>query len=105
MCDFCAYVPEADAAQGDLVFFKGTSARTGNDITHVAIYCDNIIYEAGDNGVGYARLDTPYCQAHFAGFGRVPGIEVEAVSNDAEGNKTNAGTAPVPQNDGGTKDE
>ena len=105
MCDFCAYVPEADAAQGDLVFFRGTSARTGNDITHVAIYCDNIIYEAGDNGVGYARLDTPYCQAHFAGFGRVPGIEVEAVSNDAEGNKTNAGTAPVPQNDGGTKDE
>ena len=120
MCDFCAYVPEADAAQGDLVFFRGTSARTGNDITHVAIYCgDNIIYEAGDNGVGYARLDTPYSQAHFAGFGRVPGIEIGTVSNDievvsndvkvdsndAEDSETNAGTAPVPQNDGGTRNE
>lgn len=113
MCDFCAYVPEADAAQGDLVFFRGTSARTGNDITHVAIYCgDNIIYEAGDNGVGYARLDTPYSQAHFAGFGRVPGIEIVAVQNDsvvvsneAEGSETNAGTAPVPQNERGTENE
>lgn len=113
MCDFCAYVPEADAAQGDLVFFRGTSTRTGNDITHVAIYCgDNIIYEAGDSGVGYARLDTPYCQAHFAGFGRVPGIEIGTVSNDvkvdsndAERSETIAGTAPVPQNDGGTRNE
>ena len=101
MCDFCTYVPEADAAQGDLVFFRGTSARTGNDITHVAIYCgDNIIYESGDKGVGYARLDTPYCQAHFAGFGRVPGIEVSSATNNTEGSETNAGTAGVPENGG-----
>ncbi len=89
-------------------------------LCNVAIYCgDNIIYEAGDNGVAYARLDTPYSQAHFAGFGRVPGIEIGTVSNDievvsndvkvdsndAEGSETNAGTAPVPQNDGGTRNE
>jgi len=88
MYDYCVYVEEPEAAQGDLVFLRGTSDRTGNDITHVAIYCGgNVIYEAGDNGVGYSTMDSAFFREHFAGFGRVPGkelIEMEEQENERQ---------------------
>lgn len=54
---------------GDFVFFKGT--YNGPYITHVAIYVgNNNIYEAGNNGIGYATLTEYYIQ-HLAGYGRL----------------------------------
>jgi murein DD-endopeptidase MepM/ murein hydrolase activator NlpD len=60
----------SEAQPGDLVFFHSTYS-TVNPITHVAIYCGGgLMYHAG-NPIGYANMNTPYWQSHFAGFGRI----------------------------------
>ncbi|PGV34571.1 lytic transglycosylase [Bacillus anthracis] len=53
---------------GDLIFFQGTY-KPG--ISHIGIYVgNNRMFHAGDP-IGYADLNTPYWQQHFAGYGRV----------------------------------
>ena len=57
-----------DPQPGDLIFFQGTY-KPG--ISHIGIYVgNNRMFHAGDP-IGYADLNTPYWQQHFAGYGRV----------------------------------
>ncbi|MEH7026093.1 bifunctional lytic transglycosylase/C40 family peptidase [Bacillus wiedmannii] len=57
-----------DPQPGDLIFFQGTY-KPG--ISHIGIYVgNNRMFHAG-NPIGYADLNTPYWQQHFAGYGRV----------------------------------
>ncbi|WP_242242798.1 bifunctional lytic transglycosylase/C40 family peptidase [Bacillus cereus group sp. BfR-BA-01309] len=57
-----------DPQPGDLIFFQGTY-KPG--ISHIGIYVgSNRMFHAGDP-IGYADLNTPYWQQHFAGYGRV----------------------------------
>ncbi|WP_342719948.1 bifunctional lytic transglycosylase/C40 family peptidase (plasmid) [Bacillus paramycoides] len=57
-----------DPQPGDLIFFQGTY-KPG--ISHVGIYVgNNRMFHAGDP-IGYADLNTPYWQQHFAGYGKV----------------------------------
>lgn len=59
-----------DPKPGDLIFFHSTY-NAGRYITHVGIYVGNgQMYHAGDP-IGYANLNTPYWQSHFAGYGRI----------------------------------
>lgn len=57
-----------DPQPGDLIFFQGTY-KPG--ISHVGIYVgNNRMYHAG-GPIGYADLNNPYWQQHFAGYGKV----------------------------------
>lgn len=57
-----------DPQPGDLIFFQGTY-KPG--ISHIGIYVgNNRMFHAGDP-IGYADLNIPYWQQHFAGYGRV----------------------------------
>ena len=63
-------VSAADARPGDLVFFEGTYDTDG--MSHCGIYVGNgMMIHAGDP-IGYANINQPYWQAHFAGFCRLP---------------------------------
>ena len=58
----------SDPQPGDLIFFQGTY-KPG--ISHIGIYVgNNRMFHAGDP-IGYADLNTPYWQQHFAGYGKV----------------------------------
>jgi murein DD-endopeptidase MepM/ murein hydrolase activator NlpD len=72
----CDPIPESELMPGDLVFFHSTYS-TSNPISHVAVFVGYIdgmhpyVFHAGDP-IGYALIDTPYWQAHFYGYARVP---------------------------------
>ena len=67
----CTPIDAADAQAGDIIFFTGTY-KSGNPVSHVGIYCGNgIMIHAGDP-IKYSNINTPYWQAHFYGFARVP---------------------------------
>ena len=67
----CVLVPKNEAIPGDLVFFQGTYAGAGI-ASHIGIYVGNgKMIHAGDP-IGYADINTKYCQKHFLGFGRLP---------------------------------
>ncbi|MEI3894584.1 C40 family peptidase, partial [Bacillus sp. CCNWLW75] len=54
---------------GDLVFFKNTYK---NGISHIGIVVgDGRMIHAGDKGIEYSNLNSPYNQQHFAGYGRL----------------------------------
>lgn len=66
----CVPVSAADARPGDLLFFTGTYSTTSY-ITHIAIYVGNGQMLHAGNPIGYASINTPYWQQHFAGYGRL----------------------------------
>ena len=68
----CARVSPSEARAGDLIFFTGTY-NSGNPVSHVGIYCGNgTMVHAGDP-IKYSRIDTPYWNAHYYAYGRLPG--------------------------------
>jgi cell wall-associated NlpC family hydrolase len=68
--NICTPVSPEEALPGDLIFYESTYSTVA-PITHVGIFCGgNLMYDAG-NPIGYTRIDTPYWQAHFVGFGRI----------------------------------
>ena len=55
---------------GDLVFFRGTYDTPG--FSHIGIYVgDHKMLHCGDP-IGFADLNAPYWQQHFAGYGKLP---------------------------------
>jgi cell wall-associated NlpC family hydrolase len=64
---------------GDLVFFHGTNAADPDYITHVGMYIGNgRMINAQDGGVMEADLNSQYWQQHYAGAGRVQGVQFGA---------------------------
>ncbi len=91
-CRMCTMVEAKDAQAGDLVFFKETSTRNGNYITHVGIYCgEGIMYQSGGRGVGYADIRTQYWQTHLYGYGRLPELMEELKDEHKDEQPDNAG--------------
>ena len=69
--DRCRHIGASDARAGDLIFFTGTY-DCENPVTHVGIYAGNgQMIHCGDP-VQYSPISTPYWQAHFYAFGRLP---------------------------------
>lgn len=70
--EFCLPLTEAEARSGDLVFFA--TGKDPEEVSHVGILIDevNFIHASTKKGVIISRLDTPYYQRTFRGFGRVP---------------------------------
>ncbi len=66
----CAYVPPEEAKPGDLIFFEKTYDTPG--ASHVAIYVGNGMMIHAGNPIQYTTCNTPYYQAHFMQFGRLP---------------------------------
>ena len=92
-CRMCTMVEAKDAQAGDLVFFKETSTRNGNYITHVGIYCgEGIMYQSGGRGVGYADIRTQYWQTHLYGYGRLPQLMEELKDERKDEQPDNAGS-------------
>ena len=92
-CRMCTMVEAKDAQAGDLVFFKETSTRNGNYITHVGIYCgEGIMYQSGGRGVGYADIRTQYWQTHLYGYGRLPQLMEELKDERKNEQPDNAGS-------------
>ena len=66
----CTKVSKADAQVGDLVFFSGTSGKSG--YTHVGIYIGDgkMINSASSKGVSIANVYTGYWGSNFAAVAR-----------------------------------
>ncbi|MBR1700601.1 MAG: C40 family peptidase [Lachnospiraceae bacterium] len=68
---YCTPVSSVDAQPGDLVFFKGTNANSGNTITHVGIYCgEGVMLHCGDP-IRYTNLNTSFWTQHLYGYGHI----------------------------------
>lgn len=68
--DVSERIEKEDIRPGDLVFFEGTYSAAW-PVTHVAIYVGNQYMLHAGKPIGYSRMDTPYWQEHFYGFGRI----------------------------------
>lgn len=65
------FIKKAFLRQGDLVFFKGTTNKTG--ITHVGVYLkDNqFVHASTSQGVTISNLNDAYYMKHYAGARRI----------------------------------
>ena len=70
LCSICDIIPRSEAMPGDLVFFQGTYDTPGT--SHVGIYVGEGMMIHCGNPIQYTSIDTPYWQAHFYCFGRLP---------------------------------
>jgi len=66
----CTKISKSEARVGDLVFFKGTSRKSG--YTHIGIYIGDgkMINSASSKGVSLANVYTGYWGKHFAAVAR-----------------------------------
>ena len=66
----CTPVAAAETKAGDIIFFTGTY-NAGRPVTHVGIYCGNVILVHCGDSIQYTSIHSAYWQSHFYGFGRL----------------------------------
>ena len=94
---YCLEIARNKARAGDLFFF-GSSADGGSDISHVGLYIGGgeMIHASSSRGVMVSPVDTGYWGQRFRGVGRVGGASESWASAHSRPNTPQPSASPAP---------